>query len=161
MDDPRIGVKSGKVIALHFAGVYVVANGRSSTQPDLPVCHPGCLHPPRHCHERRGLLRRKKIGPTGALPKNATLECSRRTSSVRTTQQASMTEASRSMQSSSLSAIGTRSSRIPSSTFLHPFVGELVSRLNRQSLSGMLNATWQGNLRWSQPGPLSGVATAG
>src|SRR5438105_3191950 len=36
--------------------------------------------------------------------------------------------------------------------FSHPFVGELVSRLNRQSLPGMLNATWQGNLRWSSLG---------
>jgi hypothetical protein len=36
--------------------------------------------------------------------------------------------------------------------FFHPFVGELVSRLNRQSLPGMLNAEWQGNLRWSSLG---------
>jgi Tc toxin complex TcA C-terminal TcB-binding domain len=30
--------------------------------------------------------------------------------------------------------------------FFHPFVGELISKLNRDSLKGMLDATWQANL---------------
>lgn len=36
--------------------------------------------------------------------------------------------------------------------FFHPFVGELIARLNRKSLPGMLDARWQGNLRWSSLG---------
>src|SRR5262245_2800863 len=31
--------------------------------------------------------------------------------------------------------------------FFHPFVGELISKLNRDSLSGMLDAKWQDGLR--------------
>ncbi len=33
--------------------------------------------------------------------------------------------------------------------FFHPFVGELIAKLNRDSLSGVLDATWQDNLSWS------------
>src|SRR5260370_40902260 len=31
--------------------------------------------------------------------------------------------------------------------FFHPFVGELISRLNRYSLTGVMDATWQDSLR--------------
>src|SRR6266404_2972672 len=31
--------------------------------------------------------------------------------------------------------------------FFHPFVGELIAKLNRDSLPGMLNAKWQNELR--------------
>ena len=31
--------------------------------------------------------------------------------------------------------------------FFHPFVGELISKLNRDSLSGMLDARWQDGLK--------------
>lgn len=47
--------------------------------------------------------------------------------------------------------------------FFHPFVGELIAKLNRDSLPGMLDATWQDGLR--QPffqalyGPLSNDVT--
>ncbi len=32
--------------------------------------------------------------------------------------------------------------------FFHPFVGELIAKLNRDSLSGMLDAKWQDGLKW-------------
>src|SRR6266436_5056274 len=32
--------------------------------------------------------------------------------------------------------------------FFHPFVGELIAKLNRDSLPGMLDATWQDGLKW-------------
>ena len=32
--------------------------------------------------------------------------------------------------------------------FFHPFVGELIAKLNKESLPGMLDANWQANLRW-------------
>src|SRR2546421_8476428 len=31
--------------------------------------------------------------------------------------------------------------------FFHPFIGELIARLNRDSLPGMLDATWQDGLK--------------
>lgn len=31
--------------------------------------------------------------------------------------------------------------------FFHPFVGELIAKLNKDSLSDMLDATWQANLQ--------------
>jgi hypothetical protein len=33
--------------------------------------------------------------------------------------------------------------------FFHPFVGELIGKLNRDSLPGMLDATWQDGLKWN------------
>src|SRR6476660_5402074 len=35
--------------------------------------------------------------------------------------------------------------------FFHPFVGELIAKLNRDSLPGMLDATWQDNLKTADP----------
>lgn len=32
--------------------------------------------------------------------------------------------------------------------FFHPFVGELIAKLNRDSLPGVLDATWQDGLKW-------------
>src|SRR6266702_8833418 len=32
--------------------------------------------------------------------------------------------------------------------FFHPFVGELIAKLNRDSLPGMLDAKWQDGLQW-------------
>ncbi len=32
--------------------------------------------------------------------------------------------------------------------FFHPFLGELIGKLNRDSLAGMLDATWQDGLKW-------------
>src|SRR5260370_11630754 len=36
-------------------------------------------------------------------------------------------------------------------TFFHPFVGELISKLNRDSLPGVLDATWQDSLKTADP----------
>lgn len=33
--------------------------------------------------------------------------------------------------------------------FFHPFVGELIAKLNRDSLPGMLDAKWQDSLKWN------------
>lgn len=33
--------------------------------------------------------------------------------------------------------------------FFHPFVGELIAKLNKDSLPGMLDAKWQDNLKWN------------
>src|SRR5258708_32018455 len=35
--------------------------------------------------------------------------------------------------------------------YFHPFVGELISKLNRDSLPGMLDATWQESLKTPDP----------
>ena len=35
--------------------------------------------------------------------------------------------------------------------FFHPFVGELISKLNRDSLPGVLDATWQDSLKTADP----------
>ena len=35
--------------------------------------------------------------------------------------------------------------------FFHPFVGELIAKLNRDSLPGMLDATWQDSLSKLDP----------
>jgi hypothetical protein len=32
--------------------------------------------------------------------------------------------------------------------FFHPYVGALIAKLNRESLTGMLDATWQDSLKW-------------
>jgi hypothetical protein len=32
--------------------------------------------------------------------------------------------------------------------FFHPFVGELIAKLNKESLPGMFDATWQDGLKW-------------
>ncbi|SRR6266550_2084990 len=37
--------------------------------------------------------------------------------------------------------------------FFHPFVGELISKLNRDSLPGILNAAWQDGLMWDSLAP--------
>ena len=41
--------------------------------------------------------------------------------------------------------------------FFHPFVGELIAKLNRDSLTGMLDAKWQDDLKWESlvPKPVS------
>ena len=41
--------------------------------------------------------------------------------------------------------------------FFHPFVGELIAKLNRDSLPGALDAKWQDELRWDSlvPKPVS------
>src|SRR5437588_536859 len=35
--------------------------------------------------------------------------------------------------------------------FFHPFVGELISKLNRDSLPGVMDATWQDGLKTPDP----------
>ena len=41
--------------------------------------------------------------------------------------------------------------------FFHPFVGELIAKLNRDSLPGALDAKWQDELKWDSlvPKPVS------
>jgi hypothetical protein len=48
---------------------------------------------------------------------------------------------------------GTTFQQVPSFrykfiNFFHPFVGDLIAKLNRDSLAGILDATWQDALRW-------------
>lgn len=39
--------------------------------------------------------------------------------------------------------------------FFHPFIGELISKLNRESLPGMLDAAWQDELKTGDPAVLN------
>lgn len=67
-----VGVKSGKVIALHFAGVYLVAN------PGIIDPNPISQFVTQDAYIRQGIATNavvsygdQQIGPFGALPKNA------------------------------------------------------------------------------------------